>query len=288
MGIVVTALFYLFAIIIGLLPFRLLYLLSDFVSFILRRVFKYRKEVVLKNLRNSFPELSKEEIRKIVKQTYLNLSDVFVEGIRAFTMSRKQIRARHLILNAEILDPYLDAGKGVIVVTGHYGNWEWGTLSPALQTKVQNIAFYKPLKNKWMDKMVNRNRSRYGTILAPIRQTTSTFEAFRGKPVIYLMAADQSPSNREAAYWVNFLGRDTAFLHGPEKHSRINNYPVAFVAIRRVKRGFYELDLELLVEDPLKLPDGEITRLFVEKLEELIREDPANWLWSHRRWKLTR
>jgi Kdo2-lipid IVA lauroyltransferase/acyltransferase len=288
MGFVVTFFFYLSALLLGILPFRLLYLLSDFVSFLLRKVFKYRKEVVYKNLRDSFPELGEKDIRKIGRQTYRNLADVFLEGIRAFTMTRKQIRERHLILNAGILEPYFAAGKGVIVVTGHYCNWEWGSLSPALQTKVQNIAFYKPLKNKSMDRMVNRNRSRYGTILAPIRQTTSTFEAFRGKPVIYLMAADQSPSNREAAYWANFLGRDTAFLHGPEKHSRINNYPVAFVAIRRVKRGFYELDLETLVEDPAEFADGEITRLFAEKLEALIRENPANWLWSHRRWKLTR
>jgi len=288
MGFLVTALFYLLVLIIGVLPFRLLYLLSDFVSFLLRMVIRYRKKVVLNNLKNSFPGLSEEEIRKFIKPAYRNLSDVFLEGIRAFTMTRKQIMTRHHILNADILDPFFEAGKGVIVVTGHYGNWEWGTLSPALQTKFQNIAFYKPLKNKSLDRMVSRNRSRYGTILAPIRQTTSTFDTYKGQPVIYLMAADQSPSNREAAYWTNFLGRDTAFLHGPEKHSRNNHYPVFFVAIRRVKRGFYELNLEMLAEDPSKFHDGEITRLFAEKLESLIREDPANWLWSHKRWKLTR
>jgi Kdo2-lipid IVA lauroyltransferase/acyltransferase len=288
MDLIVTALFYLFTLFLGILPFRLIYILSDFMSFLLMRVIKYRREVVLTNLRNSFPELGKDEIRNIVKKTYRNLADVFIEGIRAFTMTRKHIKARHSILNAEILDPYFKAGKAVIVVTGHYGNWEWGTLSPALQTKVQNIAFYKPLKNKSMDKMVNRNRSRYGTILAPIQQTTNTFKAFKGQPVIYLMAADQSPSNREAAYWSNFFGRETAFLHGPEKHARNNNYPVVFVAISRVKRGFYELNLEILTDDPSKLPLGKITSLFAEKLEALIREDPANWLWSHRRWKLTR
>jgi KDO2-lipid IV(A) lauroyltransferase len=211
-----------------------------------------------------------------------------MEGIKAFTMTRRQVRERHHILNPEILDPYFEAGQAIIVVTGHYGNWEWGALSPTLQTRFHNIAFYKPLKNKWMDKMVNRNRSRWGTTLAPIRQTTKIFETYKGQAVLYLMAADQSPSNRERAYWVNFMGRDTAFLHGPEKHARINNYPAVFVAIRRVKRGFYELELISLVEDPPKLRDGEITRLFAEKLESLIREDPANWLWSHRRWKLTR
>ncbi|MCK9399034.1 MAG: lysophospholipid acyltransferase family protein [Bacteroidales bacterium] len=288
MNLAATFFFYLFVLLIGIMPFRLLYVLSDFVSFLLRKVFKYRKNVVINNLRSSFPEISEEETRLIVKRTYLNLSDVFMEGIRAFTMTRKQIRERHHILNPEILEPYFEAGQGIIVVTGHYGNWEWGALSPALQTHFHNIAFYKPLKNKWMDKMVNRNRSRWGTTLAPIRQTTKTFETYRGQTILYLMAADQSPSNREMAYWVSFLGRETAFLHGPEKHARNNNYPVIFVAIRRVKRGFYELELTSLVEDPSKLPDGEITRLFAEKLETLIREDPANWLWSHRRWKLTR
>jgi KDO2-lipid IV(A) lauroyltransferase len=288
MDLLLALFFYLFVLLLGIVPFRLLYIHSDFVAFLLSKVFKYRKDVVLKNLKSSFPELGEEDIRIIAKQAYRNLSDVFIEGIRAFTMTRRQIRARHRILNAEILDPYFGAGKGVIVVTGHYGNWEWGTLSPALQTRFHIVGFYKPLKNKWMDKMVNRNRSRYGTTLAPIRQTTNTFDTYKGKAVIYLMAADQSPSNREAAYWVNFLGRDTAFLHGPEKHARNNNYPVVFVAIRRLKRGFYELELTPLAEDPSKLADGEITKLFAEKMESLIREDPANWLWSHKRWKLTR
>ena len=288
MNLLAAFFFYLFVLLLGIMPFRMLYILSDFVSFLLRRVFSYRKVVVINNLRSSFPELSEEEIRIIVKHTYHNLSDVFMEGIRAFTMTRKQIRKRHHILNPEILEPYFEAGQGIIVVTGHYGNWEWGALSPALQTHFHIIGFYKPLKNKWMNRLVNRNRSRYGTTLVPIRQTTDAFETYKGQTVLYLMAADQSPSNREAAYWANFLGRDTAFLHGPEKHARNNNYPVVFVAIRRVKRGFYELELTSLVEDPSKLSDGEITRLFAEKLESLIREDPANWLWSHKRWKLTR
>lgn len=280
--------FYLFSMLVGLLPFPILYKFSDFLSFFLRRVIKYRRPVIMKNFESSFPGMGKAEISAIEKRLYLNLSDIIVEGIRAFTMNKEQVLARHKILNPEIMDPYFEAGQGVIIVTGHYGNWEWGALSPGLQTRFQIVGFYKPLKNYHIDKFVRKNRSRYGTILSPIRETTKTFETHRGRPVIYLMAADQSPSNREMAYWVEFLGRDTAFLHGPEKHARINNYPVLFVAIRRVKRGFYELELSKLVEDPSKLPDGEITRRFAEQLEKLIREDPANWLWSHKRWKLTR
>jgi Kdo2-lipid IVA lauroyltransferase/acyltransferase len=280
--------FYLFSMVVGSLPFPTLYKLSDFLSFLLRKVLKYRKDVIQDNLKRSFPNLDEEEIMRISEKFYLNLSDITLEGIKAFTMSEKQVLARYSILNPEIILPFLEAGQGVICVTGHYGNWEWGALSPPLQMPYKFVAFYKPLKNLRFDRFVRKNRSRFGTYLSPIRETTKSFDDNRGHPVIYLMAADQSPSNREAAYWANFLGRDTAFLHGPEKHARINNFPVVFAAIRRVKRGFYELDLSTLVENPSLVPDGEITRRYAEKMETLIMKDPANWLWSHRRWKLTR
>jgi Kdo2-lipid IVA lauroyltransferase/acyltransferase len=280
--------FYLFSMTVGLLPFPLLYRFSGFLAFILYRVAGYRKSVVLKNLTNSFPDLGKDEISKIAGRFYLNLSDVMLEGIKAFTMSGKQVLSRYKIKNPGLMNPYLEAGRGVICVTGHYGNWEWGALSPPLQTPWKFAAFYKPMKDLRFDRFVRKNRSRFGTYLSPIRETTKTFEDNRGIPVIYLMAADQSPSNREAAYWADFLGRDTAFLHGPEKHARINNYPVVFAAIRRKKRGYYELELSVITDDPSTLPDGEITKRYAEKMESLIMEDPANWLWSHKRWKLTR
>jgi Kdo2-lipid IVA lauroyltransferase/acyltransferase len=280
--------FYLFAMVVGSLPFPLLYKLSDFLSFLLIKVFQYRKVVILENLKNSFPCLGEDEIRRIAKQFYLNLSDITLEGIKAFTISKKQVIARYRLRNPDVLYPFLEAGQGVICVTGHYGNWEWGTLSPPLQVPYKLVAFYKPLKNLRFDRFVRNNRSRFGTFLSPIRETSRTFDDNRGLPVVYLMAADQSPSNREAAYWTNFLGRDTAFLHGPEKHAHINNLPVIFAAIRRLKRGYYELDLSILVENPSLLEDGDITRRYAEKMESLIMEDPANWLWSHRRWKLTR
>lgn len=280
-------LFYLISVFIGSLSFPILTKLSDFLSFLLRKA-GYRKRVIEQNLEASFPGIQSDEKAEITRSFYVNLSDVIIEGIKAFTMNRKQVLARHKILNPETIVPYLDAGRSVICVTGHYGNWEWGALSPALHIPYKSVAFYKPLKNPKLDKFVRSNRSRYGTYLSPIRETTRSFHDYLGQPVIYLMAADQSPSNREMAIWVNFLGRDTAFLHGPEKHARINNYPVFFVAIRRIKRGYYELELSELASNPSSLPDGEITRRYAEKLEALIREAPANWLWSHKRWKLTR
>jgi len=280
--------FYIFSMLVGLLPFPLIYLLSDFSSFILRKLVKYRRGVIENNLTGSFPGINKEEFERISRRFYLNLADITLEGIKAFTMSGRQLNARYRVLNPEIVNPYLEAGRSVICVTGHYGNWEWGALSPPIQIPWDFVGFYKPLKYSRLDRFVRNNRSRFGTNLSSIRDTTTTFEANRGKVVIYLMAADQSPSNRERAYWINFMNRDTAFLHGPERHARINNHLVVFAAIRRVKRGFYELNLSIITDDPSSLADGEITRQYANKMESLIREDPANWLWSHKRWKLIR
>jgi KDO2-lipid IV(A) lauroyltransferase len=280
--------FYTFSMLIGSLPFRVLYIFSDFLSFFLRKIIGYRKAVIRENLARSFPDLDSKELQNITFNFYRNLSDVIIEGIKAFTMSRSQVIKRYKILNPELIQAYLEKGNGVIIVTGHYGNWEWGALAPPLVLPWKFVAFYKPVKNWRLDRFVRKNRSRFGTYLAPTRETTKTFDENRGIPVTYLMAADQNPSNRQAAYWVDFLGQDTAFLHGPEKHARINDYPVVFTSIRRINRGYYELELSLLAEYPSALPDGEITRRYAQKMEEMISEYPANWLWSHKRWKSVR
>lgn len=280
--------FYAFSKAVGFLPFPVLNGLSSLLSFILNKIIGYRKGIISQNLSNCFPEMSKKGIDQVTGRFYDNLSDVIFEGIKAFSISRKQVMSRYRILNPELVIPYLEKGQSIICVTGHYGNWEWGALAPPLQLPWNYATFYKPLKNPIIDRYVRKNRSRFGIYLSPIRETTKTFEDRRGMSVIYIMAADQSPSNREMAYWADFFGRDTAFLHGPEKHARNNNFPVFFAAIRRIKRGHYELSLSLITDDPEGLPDGEITKRYAGLMESLIREDPANWLWSHKRWKLTR
>lgn len=288
MKLLLTAVFLFFVLLIGLLPFFVLYLFSDFSRIILYHIAGYRKTVIRQNLIKTFPNLNQDELNKIIGSTYKNLTDILVEGIKSFTMSCKQIRKRHQILNPEILDPYFEQGKSIIAVTGHYANWEWGSLSAGLQTKYKVVAFYKPLSNKWIDKFLRWSRSRFGTSLASIYETSKTFEKYQATKTIFVMAADQSPAKAEKAFWVNFLGRDTAFLHGPEKHAHSNDYPMFYVDIQRIKRGFYQLKLSCLVENPLILNEGEITEKFAKRLETSIKNDPGNWLWSHRRWKLSR
>jgi Kdo2-lipid IVA lauroyltransferase/acyltransferase len=284
----IGAFFFIFAILfIGLFPFPLLYEFSNIIRYLIYNIFGYRKGVVLKNLEGSFPDLSSLEFNRIVKLFYKNLIDVFLEGMRAFTMSRKQILKRHKIINPEVLESFYQSGQSVIGVTGHYANWEWGSLSASLQTKFKVVAFYKPLNNKYIDKFVRWSRTRFGTHLASIKETTSTFEKYKNTPTIFLMAADQGMPKKflDRAYWVQFLNRKTAFLHGMEKHARINNLPVIYTDIQRLKRGYYTIELSVLTAKPRELEERQLTEIYARKLESIIIQKPEDWLWSHRRWK---
>jgi Kdo2-lipid IVA lauroyltransferase/acyltransferase len=277
--------FLLFAIIIGLIPFRLLYFLSDFLAWFLRKILKYRIHVVRQNISQSKLTTSPEHTNVLIKEIYRNLADVLLEGIKSFTMSRASVLKRHKVLNPELATPYYEKKQSLILATGHIGNWEWGSLSAGIQTPFRILGFYKPLKNKCIDRFLRNSRSKFGTILAPIRKTSLSFEKYQEIPTVFLMAADQNPSHIKQAYWVNFLGRKTAFLHGLEKHARNNQLPVIFAEINRVKRGMYELQLSILADKPSAYESGEITAIYARKLESSIRKNPDSWLWTHRRWK---
>lgn len=287
MNFITAGFFILFMILVGLIPFKLLYIFSDFMRFLFHHVIGYRKQVIKTNLRNSFPEWSEEQYRKVIRGVYKNLTDIFIEGIKTFTMSEKQSLKRYKITNPEIANHFYKQNRSVIFVLGHYGNWEWGTLSAPLQFAFENLfILYKPLSNPYIDKYVRKTRSRTGTRMFSIYKTREMFKSQRGKPTIFILVADQSPGNSRIAIWTKFLGQDTAFLQGSEKYATALDLPVIFVDTQRVKRGFYEIHLSLLCEKPAKLEKGELTRMYAEKLEAVIKNNPRDWLWSHKRWKL--
>lgn len=289
MNFVLAALLIFFIFLIGIIPFFLIYPFSDLMYFLLFYVFKYRKSVIYNNLAASFPDKDKQQLDELFRLSYKNLTDILVEGIKGFTMTRGQIKKRHKIINPEIVEPFFKHGKSVIALPTHYGNWEWGALSPGLFIKDFNIVgFYKKFSNPYVDRFMRKNRSRTGTSLVSIYETARTFENLKDTPTAYIMAADQSPSNARKSYWVDFLGRDTAFLHGPENYARKYDIPLVFVDIQRVKRGHYELTLSILADNPTELEEGEITRRYAKMLESQIHKKAENWLWSHRRWKLNR
>jgi KDO2-lipid IV(A) lauroyltransferase len=283
-----TGLAVFFIFLVGILPFRILYLLADITRFFLHRVFAYRKKVIRSNLKRCFPEKNEHEIDQLVLKVYKNLADVTVEGFKAFTMTRRQLAERHKIVNPTLLDQFNNSNKNIIATPCHYGNWEWGSLAPSLQLNYQIAAFYTKFSNPYIDKFMRYNRSRTGAKLIPTTETSISFKKMINSRTVFIMAADQSPSKPEKAVWVNFLGQKTAFLDGPERHARANDIPVIFVDIQRVKRGFYELELSFISINSAETTTGEITRAYAGRLEKMIMEKPENWLWSHKRWKLNK
>jgi KDO2-lipid IV(A) lauroyltransferase len=221
---------------------------------------------------------------------YKNLADIVIEGLWAFTISKRQLAKRYRIINPEILKIFSDSGQSLIAVTSHYSNWEWGTLIAGLETDFNVIAFYKPMNNKYIDRFARWSRSRFGTTLASINQTTVSFEKWKDSKTLFLMASDQGMPKKfsEKAYWIQFLNHNIPFLHGMEKHARLNNLPVIFVDIQREKRGRYTLELSVLTTNPAEIEQGKLTEMYARKLESIIIKKPENWLWSHNRFKLSR
>jgi KDO2-lipid IV(A) lauroyltransferase len=265
--------------------FWFLYRVSDLFYFVLAYVVRYRRTVVYTNLRESFPGMTETEIRKIARGFYRHLCDISVEGVKAFSLRKKDILRRYRITNPELLDPWWESKKSVILVLGHYNNWEWGSLAAGIYFRHQPVGFYKPLSNKYIDAYIQTTRGKEGMLLEPVARTSQTFTKLRSVPSVFIMVADQSPMNLKLAYWTRFLNHDTAVLHGTEKHALLNNYPVIFADVQKTGRGHYEVTLEVLVADPSSTQQGEITRNFMKRLEKQILAAPENWLWSHRRWK---
>lgn len=278
-------LFRVFVWIVGITPFTLLYAFSDFNRFIVTRVVRYRRNVLEKNISKSFPKLSSEELNRLIQKVYKNLTDILIEGIKGLTINENTLLKRHRIINPEILTPYFEQGQSVMGVLGHFNNWEWGSLSAGMQLKHKIVALYKPLLNKQIDSFVKRIRAKHGTTLVSIAETSKAFIRFKNNPSLFLLVADQSPGNLERAIWVNFLGRETPFLHGPEIYAKMHKFPVFFIDIQRIKRGYYEIEFVPISNDPSKLDKDQLTKQYASKLESQIIQNPASWMWTHRRWK---
>ena len=275
-----------FLYLISLLPFPVFYLFSDFIYFLLYRVVGYRKKVVFENLKNSFPEKSYNELKKIEKDFYRYLCDLFLETIKTLTISRSEA-VKRCKFNAKtilLFNELANKNQSCIIVMGHYGNWEWAGNSFSLQCKQQLYVIYHPLSNKYFDKLMYDLRTRFGTKLYAMKDTMR--EMIRNKNEVNATAfiADQTPSP-DSAYWTTFMNQDTPVFWGTEKIAQKLNYPIVYITIKKIKRGYYEVDSELLINEPKNTSLGEISELHTRKLESDIITQPSIWLWSHRRWK---
>jgi KDO2-lipid IV(A) lauroyltransferase len=269
------------------LPMRALYVVSDVFFFIVFYVARYRRRVVLDNLRKSFPDKSEVELRTIRRKFFAYFCDLLLESVKVFTISPAEVQRRFTYQNTDLIEKLYAEGKSIVLVLGHHGNWEWAGQSFVLQSRVPSYIIYKPLANTRFDKLIYRMRTRFGLKLIAMQNVYRDLLALRGTPVLTAFIADQTP-HPEFAYWTNFMNQDTPVFPGTEKVAKKFNYPVVFASIRRVRRGYYETSFELLAEDPKALPDGAISELHTRRLEQDIRRQPEIWLWSHRRWKYTR
>lgn len=269
----------------SLLPMRVIYIVSDLLCAVLYHIVKYRRDVVYTNLKNAFPEKSEAEINQITKAFYKNLCDIFIEVLKMTTISGKTVLRRNVFDDISILEKFKSENKSVVSVLGHFGNWEWGGLSLSINSPLPVYSVYRPLSNAYFDRFMLRVRSRFGLHLVEMEDIYRTLLR-QNEPTLSVFIADQSPPNTKATYWTTFLSQDTPVFLGVEKIALRLNYPVVFLYPLRVKRGHYRIYCKLLAEDTSRLTgEHEITELHTKFLEQLIREYPEQWLWSHKRWK---
>jgi KDO2-lipid IV(A) lauroyltransferase len=271
---------------ISYLPLRVLYFFSDIIFLFVHYIFRYRRTVVTTNLTNSFPEKSEKEIRKIRKEFYHHFCDTFIETIKLWTISEKEIKERCKFLNPEIFDISKTKGKSIITILGHYGNWEWLTSFCAWRDAIY-LPIYKPLHNKVFDKMFLQIRERFGARPIAKDDTLRTMLSYRNKKeyTATVFIGDQTPNKHNLNYWTKFLNQDTPVLLGTERIAKKLDQIIVFIHMKKVKRGYYEVNLIPLFDNPKETAEFEITEKHTRVLEKIIQEDPAYWLWSHRRWK---
>jgi Kdo2-lipid IVA lauroyltransferase/acyltransferase len=268
------------------LPLPVLYALGSFAYFVAFHVLRWHRELAVRNLANAFPEKSAAERAVILKQSYVNLGQILAETFWGFGASGDALAERVAIENHGLITRFVQEKRPVVLLTAHVCNWEWLLPGAGAQFDIPIDAVYKPLRVASLDAFIRDTRSRFGGKPIPIH--SFLFELMRraGEARAYAMVADQTPPRNMDKYWTRFLHRDTAFFTGADKIARFLEAPVIYVAMRRLRKGYYTVRLHVLVEPPYE-PDEDlqVVERYARQLEAEIRASPADWLWVHNKWK---
>lgn len=269
---------------VSVLPFRWLYIFSDFVYLFVYKIFKYRVEVVRKNLNIAFPDKTEAEKRNIERKFYHHMCDMFLEMVKSYHMSEKEIKKRMVYTNIELIKPY-ENSRSIIFLCGHYASYEW-LMSLGYFLKHKSYGLYTPITNPYFDRLVKKIRMKYRGFLISRYAAASEMKKHRDENTIacYGFAADQSPSSSKS-YRREFLGKIVPVFTGAERLGKQLNTVMVYAKIEKVKRGYYQCTFEILAENPNEMPNYQITDLFFERLNQQIYQKPEYYLWTHNRFK---
>jgi Kdo2-lipid IVA lauroyltransferase/acyltransferase len=267
------------------LPLFCLYIFSDVFYLVILTVFPYRRKVIRYNLKKSFPKKSPQELRKLELAYYRHFCDLLVEGIKNLSISERELRKRLVIKNPELMEELYDKKKNVLLVSGHYNNWEWLITSQNFLFPHQAMGIGMPLSSTFWDQKINEKRSRFGMKVMHAQNLKESITAEKDHPIAILVLGDQSPSDSRKSYWMDFLNQQTAVLFGVEQMAHEYDSPVVSFTIKKMKRGKYQMDLQTVTENPRLMKWGQITEEHTRRLEKEIIAHPQFWIWSHKRWK---
>ena len=272
--------------IISILPFRIFYWLSDCIYVLVYYIVGYRKKTVRENLALALPHLSDKERLEIEKKSYQHLCDMFLEMVKTMTISSEEMNKRFKIANLEVIKEYEKKGKSIMLIASHYASWEW-LITLNQKISFLGVAVYKKLANKHFDKLVRDIRSKYNTELVPTSKTIPLIANNQKNNIqcVYGLASDQSPKADRIFHWESFMGVEVPVHTGPEMLAKKYDMTVVFAKVKKVKRGYYELTIIPLSDNPKSIPDFGITHIYIKEVEKQILEAPEYYFWTHKRWK---
>lgn len=271
---------------ISKLPFRLLYVFSDFVCFLVYNIFGYRKQTVRQNIAMALPHLSEKERLVIEKKSYHHLCDMFLEMMKTMGISQKEMDKRFVFTNLELYQNLEKEQKSIALLCAHYASYEW-VISMNKYITFEGFAIYKKVNNKYFNKLVKDIRSKFGATLITTKETIPLIEKnIRNNHLgVYGFASDQSPQASKAHHWNEFMGIETPVHTGAEMLAKRFDMNVIFLRVKKVERGYYEATFELMFDNPKEVPNYQISDEFLRRVEKQILEAPEFYLWTHKRWK---
>jgi KDO2-lipid IV(A) lauroyltransferase len=286
MQFVIFAITYPFIWLLSRLPMRILYIKSDIFFFIVYYIIRYRKKVVLDNLKLSFPEKSNEELKLMSKKFFKHFMDLVMESIKAFSISEKQILKRYTYKNPELVNTLFKQGKSIALVGAHQANWEWSISLPLVLDQPITGAYTK-LNNKYFEKAVRDSREKFGVIGVKTSETVKRMQYNVANKIqaAYILLSDQSPQPHKTFYWREFFNIKVPVHTGAEMLSKKFDLVVVNYVTKKVKRGYYETEFQLITDSPKEFENYQITDKYIDLTEKNILQQPELYLWSHKRYK---